>query len=429
MKTGYANPTKGARRGRAGASSPRRRLLLLLGALAILLAVAGVRTANSEGFREDRLRGMRLADLRATAARHPDDPLTQYYLGQALERAGRSSEAETAYGKALDGDPKASRSRARMAALFADRHEERAAEALLRQGLEADPTSLELHLALAQLYEGRGDFRRAAYHWELSTVLAPQKGELWYRLGRSWMALNDEGRALEPHLKAVKLDPLSPEYQKAAAMALRLRGRYDEAERHCRHALFLLPDDAAAHFERMKILRERDGTTEEVEASMRRAVSLRPDEPQFRFYMGAVYMDRGNLEPAAAEYRETLRLLPAHEPAPTLSAWSEWSLWLSYLKGSHLNLARVCQRRGEKEAASRHRRAYEETSQYHVRAGQLIGRIGNKPKDAPLRLELARLHAHSGRLALADEQYRVALGLRPDPSVETEWKRLRERAR
>lgn len=398
----------------AASARPRRlRWLLLL--LVLTALAAGLRLQASPWLREARLRRLSLPELVRVAAAQPGDPLAQYYLGAALERRGRKREAEAAYGASLDRSPRQSRARARLAALYAGRGQETAAAALLQQGVEVDPTTLELHLALAQLYEGRGDFRRAAYEWQVSTLLSPRNAEAWYRLGRAWMALNDESRALEPHRAAARLDPLSAGYHKGAAMALRLAGRYDEAEAHCRHALFLLPEDPDAHFERMKVLRERDGSTPEVEACARRAAALRPDEPVFGYHLAGVLRERGRKAPAAAEYRAVLRRLPSHRPPPTLAAWSEWSLWLSYLEGSHMGLARLLPQLGADAEAARHLSEYRRLSDFHVRAGQLIGRLGNRPADRGLRAELARLTARAGYPELAAEA--AAAGRTPPPEA------------
>lgn len=212
---------------------------------------------------------------------------------------------------------------------------------------------------------------------------------------------------------AVQLAPLNARYQRAVAAALRLRGRYEEAERHCRAALHLRPDDAEAHFEMMKILRDRSGTGVEVAEEIRAAVALEPANPQFRYYLGTILEEQGKVAVAIAEYEAALRLFPQQRPRETASAWAHLSLWLSYMEGAHFSLVRANQRAGRRRQARVHQTEFQRISEYHIRANQLMGRIGNRPADAALRFGLAGLHARAGFLELAREQYRAGLQLAP----------------
>jgi len=171
----------------------------------------------------------------------------------------------------------------------------------------------------------------------------------------------------------VELAPLSAASQKAIAGALRLRGRYAEAECHCRRALFLRPDDAESEFLLMKILRDRDGATPEAEASMRRAVALQPDDPQLRYYLATICQERGKPAAAAAEFQATLRLLQTH-PLRAAASWAERQLWLSYMEGAHFNLAKLFQGSGRAKLAAAHLAEFRRLNDYHVLANQLQAR-------------------------------------------------------
>jgi tetratricopeptide (TPR) repeat protein len=389
-----------------------RRLQAALCLLAILAAVGLVRLLHSRGYREYRLRRMSEPELHAWTAKQPGEALGHYHLALACDRSGREDEAAREYGKALDLDPWLTAARPPLAALLVARGQRRAAEILLQQGAQLDPAAPALHAGLARFDEARGDFRSAASEWDLAVSLAPQDAAAWFHLGRCWMDLDVESRALPPFQRAVRLAPLSAECQEALAGALRLRGRYAEAGRHCRRALFLRPDDPQAHFELAKLLRDRDGATPQAEQSLRHAVSLQPDNPVLRYYTGTICLERGELSAAAAEYQAALRLLHAQEPPATSAGWPERTVWLSYLEGAHFNLARALQRLGRATEAAGHLAQFRRISDYHLRVNQLLVRAATRPDDASLRFELARVHAAAGFWRLADEQYRAGLRLR-----------------
>jgi tetratricopeptide (TPR) repeat protein len=368
----------------------------MLSLLAVVVALGVVQLPRTRGYQEYLLRRMHEPELRARVENKPGDALAHYYLGQAYDRTGLTVKAARQYAKALVLDPSLTRACPRLAELLVAGRQVSAAETLLRQGLQIDPTASELHAGLARIQETRHDFRQAAAEWQAITSLAPNDAEAWYHLGRCWMSLSNEAQALPAYQRAVELVPLSAPHQEAMAGVLRLRGRYAEAERHCRRALHLRPDDPEGHFELAKLLRDRDGSTPQTEESMGRAVSLRPDDPLLRYYLGSVYQEQGRLQPAVAEYQATLRLLRSQEPSAAAAAWGERSLWLSYMEGAHFNLAGLLQRLGRSTEAADHRARFRRISDYHLHINRLIIRIANQPGDASLRRQLARLQAAGG---------------------------------
>src|SRR5262249_50093939 len=115
-----------------------------------------------------------------------------------------------------------------------------------------------------------------------------------------------------------------------------------------------------------------------------------------------------------------LELYGLNKPRGLAAQWNEWSLWFSYLEGIHSNLARLLKRLGHPQEADRELVVFRRLSDYHQRANQLLGQVANQPKNAPLRFELARLHAKAGFYGLAAEQYRAGLEVQPDARAQAE---------
>jgi tetratricopeptide (TPR) repeat protein len=383
---------------------PSRRLPLLLGVLVALVVVGVVRYFRSPGYHERRLRQMSVSELQQWTAREDSDALAQHYLGVAYQGSGQRQKAAEAYVRALNLDPTLSSTRSKLAGVLVMSGQSRAAETLLLEGVKIDPKAAELHKGLGQIYEERQDFRRAAESWEKTTTLAPKDPIAWFHLGHCWIGLNDEARALPGYERAVALDPLSADYQKAFAGVLRLRGRLPEAEQHCRRAIQLRPDDPEAYFNLMKILRDREGATPQAEEAIQKAVALQADNPQYHYYLATILQERGKHGESAKAYIAALKLFKARRPRGLTAQWNDYGLWLSYVEGSHFNLARLLKRLGLPKESEKELAVYRRLSKYHQSANQLIGVAANQPKNAALRFQLARLHAAAGFIELAEEQ-------------------------
>jgi tetratricopeptide (TPR) repeat protein len=396
-------------------------------AAASLMAVAAslVLVARSSWYRQYRLGRMNEAALRDWTERKPDDALGHFYLGLVRGRSGDVREGARQLEKALELDPTLVQARWRLARVLAATGQPDAAESMLREGLRLEPSAARLHAEMGRLYEGRRAYRLAAGEWEKATSLDPKDAEAWYQLGLARMGVNDETRALAAYRRAADLAPRSATYQKALAGVLRVKRQYEDAERHCRRALELAPNDPDAHFGLAKLLWDRDGATPQAETSMRRAVSLQPESPLLHYSLASLEQERSAPEAAAREYREALRLLGTREPPPAPGGWDERERWLSQLEGPLFNLAQVLQRLGHSEEAARHLARFRRISDYRNRVRQALVRIANRPGDAALHFELARVHASAGSPELAAEEYQAGLRQHADARAETELRAVR----
>jgi len=157
----------------------------------------------------------------------------------------------------------------------------------------------------------------------------------------------------------------------------------------------------------MKILRDREGATLPVEEAIQKAVDLQADNPQFHYYLATIFQERGKHRQAAKAYIAALKLFYANRPHGLTVQWNDYGLWLSYVEGSHFNLARLLKRLGLPKESDTELAIYRRLSRYHQTANQLVGVAANQPQNASLRFQLARLHAAAGFAELAEEQYRA----------------------
>jgi tetratricopeptide (TPR) repeat protein len=208
-------------------------------------------------------------------------------LGQALKAAGRSGEAERAYGEAirLDG-----------------------MNALARMGLG------ELKIATGRPEE-------AAKEFELALKRQPTLVAAHLGLGNALAALGRDEQALERYEQAIALRRRLPEGEFAAGFALARLGRLKEAEARYRRALVLRPDFAAAWLNLGSLLREQ-GREVFAEAALLRAVELRPDLVTGWLNLAILERERGRPVEAEAHLRKAFALNP--EQVETLVAWCQF---------------------------------------------------------------------------------------------------------
>ncbi|HMI91062.1 MAG TPA: tetratricopeptide repeat protein, partial [Polyangiales bacterium] len=155
-------------------------------------------------------------------------------LGDLLRAAGRSADAELEYLRALALDPTQVDVHLRLAELYlADAQSERASEAalILERALAARPELSALHLRLSRAYQRAGDLPRALFHAKRFLAQAPPGADrdaalaLQRTLERLLGATHNEragGVALEA-LEALEVGPI------ARARAYLARGRTDAA--------------------------------------------------------------------------------------------------------------------------------------------------------------------------------------------------------
>lgn len=166
----------------------------------------------------------------------------------------------------------------------------------------------------------------------------PGDAMLQLTLGRRLAQEGDAAGAVVALQRAVEADGYSPESLAALGQALARAGRDEEAFRHLRAAnargpradalralgaLYLKhdrPDKALPELEQavrlapddweswqlLALARQRESNWTEVAAALRRAVALRPDDPELRLTLGEALLERGQLDAAEPELRRAL---------------------------------------------------------------------------------------------------------------------------
>jgi len=208
-------------------------------------------------------------------------------LGQALKAAGRSAEAERAYGEAIRCD---------------------GMNPLARMGLG------ELRLASSRPDD-------AAKEFELALQRQPTLAPAQLGLGNALALMGRNAEALERYEQVIALRPGLAEAEFAAGFVLARMGNPKQAEIRYRRALVRRPDFAAAWMNLGSLLREQ-GREVFAEAALQRAVELRPDLIAGWINLAILERERRRPVEEEAHLRKALALNP--EQVETLVAWCQF---------------------------------------------------------------------------------------------------------
>ena len=186
------------------------------------------------------------------------------------------------------------------------------------EALRLDPDLAEGHLNLGKAWARiPGRLGDAIAEYEEALRLDPDLPEAHFNLGNAWAQipgrLND---AVAEHEKALRLDPGSAAGHNNLGNALaQMPGRLNDAIAEFEEALRLDPEAPEAHGNLGITLSKVPGRLDDAVAQYEEALRLKPDAPEVHFNLGcALSMIPGRLSDAIAQYEEAQRLRPDYAP-------------------------------------------------------------------------------------------------------------------
>jgi predicted O-linked N-acetylglucosamine transferase (SPINDLY family) len=343
------------------------------------------------------------------------DPDDLCDIAEEHHQAGRVSEAEAFYRKALQLDPEHPGALYFLGGItYEDGRYEQAFD-LVNQLVLGDPADAEgLHLlGLIAFQQGKGQLALDCIGNALA--LQPNYVHAHYSLGETLLAQNQIDQAEISFQRALALNPQFVETHCKLGSILITRKKFAEAAAHYRQAIALNPEMLAAHSYLAASLRAQ-GLLEEAVASYRHALSLSPNAADVHYSLGDTLHTLGRLDAATDSFAQATSLKPdfamAHyKLASTLKAQDRLDEAIgSYQRTlalqpdfaiAHMELGAVQQCQGRlDEAIASYQRA-----------------IALQPDIAELHSNLALALQEQGKLDAAAASYRQSLALRPDSAI------------
>jgi tetratricopeptide (TPR) repeat protein len=135
-------------------------------------------------------------------------PIVHRYLGQALLRAGRRTEAIDAFKAAARFDPEDAPSLSQLGALYLEAGTDpEVALSLTRQSVAQDPSNTLFRQRLARALAAAGFPAEAAAEYERLIGGGLSNRELFFEYGRLQKALDRDDLAVEAFERALEIDP------------------------------------------------------------------------------------------------------------------------------------------------------------------------------------------------------------------------------
>ena len=248
------------------------------------------------------------------------DPLFAEAYGGFLERRGRRAEAVAAYDAALAREPDSALRAARRRAVAGGpapgqpTPRQGAAESLVgpavaligarradlgliyvRLALRLDPQLSSAWLVVGDTLNSAGEREAARAAYARVPETAPEGADALERLALAAQADGDKAGALRLARRAATLAPDDDQAGVVLAEVLRAQGRDDEAVAVLDPLVARSPMGGSAG--RLLFLRgaahERSGRWTQAEADLKRALQLRPDDPEVLNYLAFGWADRG----------------------------------------------------------------------------------------------------------------------------------------
>ncbi|MBN2490913.1 MAG: tetratricopeptide repeat protein [Planctomycetes bacterium] len=353
-----------------------------------------------------------IESYRVAVAVRPGSAATWSALGLALQRVGRTDEAEDAFRQAIRANPEVAIGHFGLAQVFESRGDLPAARAECEAGLRILPESapgLEHHASLLlRLNEPALAIealeRLARLHPELASIRAKLAAACWHA--------KDADKAVAAAREAARLEPENPHFHGQLAEFLLAEGKHEEALPVFRRAVELQPENARYLNGLAKVL-DPTGASEEAAGIARKAVELAPDFAAAHYTLGVILLRRGERDAAGAAFERVLELQPSHTKA-------RMNLGAVLLQAGRLDDAVAAF-----EAAAKSNPGYADAwtnlSAARHRKGDLPGALAAarqaieiEPRRAEAHYNLGNVLHALGRLRPAAAAFRQAAELQPD---------------
>ncbi len=288
------------------------------------------------------------------------------------------------------------------------------AVAALAWALELDPSLILSHNNLGVARLQLGLVERALMSFDEAIRLDPGCTRAWINRGEALQALDRWDEAAIAYQEVLEAEPDNAHvhaYRGHVLVQLGDGDRLDEAERHCRRAIALMPGLSEAHTNLGNVLAAM-GRDEDALASYRTALRLDPDLALPWNNIGCVEQRLGRFDAAHAAFERALANEPNHPRFHTNLAGLLAEQERDHEAIEHYRIARRCDPTFA-EASTGLALALLKLGRHDEARLVLEDALRLKPRVAEIHLGLSRLRAEGGDFVGSNAAARTALALRP----------------
>jgi tetratricopeptide (TPR) repeat protein len=246
-----------------------------------------------------------------TVSKRPTNVRAHNHLGNALDSAGRRSEALASYDRALQLRPDHAMAYYNKAELLLKMGQTPAALELFDQALRIAPAYFKAIRGKgdALVQAGRGEAAVLLYQEALK--LEPDDADAARSLGIALLRVGRIAEAIERLEAVLRVDPRDARAHNNLGYAFLKVGRVESALLHFEAAVRLEPDSAEAHGNYAVAL-GRAGQLRDAIGEYRKVVTLKPEDVVAYYSLGNTYARTGELQQAITAYQEALKYRPEY---------------------------------------------------------------------------------------------------------------------
>jgi len=299
-----------------------------------------------------------------TVRKRPGNARAFNDFGNALDSAGRRSEALASYDKALQLKPENAMAYYNKAESLLKMGQPAAAIELFDQALRFSPDYFKALRGKgdALVRAGQGDAAIPLYQQALK--LQPDDGDAARSLGIALVGAGRGAEAIERFEAVLRENPQDARAHSNLGYAYSNVGRIELAVLHFGAAVQLEPDSPEAHGNYAVAL-DRAGRRRDATGEYQQLLRLKPDDAIASYSLGNVYAQTGDLPAAVAAYQGALKVRPEYPEA-------------------HNNLGTVLRRLGRLDEAREHYRlALQYRPDYPQARRNLAALVGSEEGPAP----------------------------------------------
>ncbi|CAB1081966.1 hypothetical protein D1AOALGA4SA_9606 [Olavius algarvensis Delta 1 endosymbiont] len=178
-----------------------------------------------------------------------------------------------------------------------------------RKTLQVLPELVEAHFNLGDALLMQGKTEQAIFRFQKTLQLDPDHAGAHNNLGGQLLNQGQLDEALKHLTRAVSINPKMAEAHNNIGIILIQQGDLKGALTHFQDAVRIKPDFQLAQNNLQKALAIRGEGDPEAE-NIQTALKEIPDDPELHYQLGNVYIRKGNLPKAIAEFEKTMELQP-----------------------------------------------------------------------------------------------------------------------
>ncbi|MDD5080213.1 MAG: tetratricopeptide repeat protein [Candidatus Omnitrophica bacterium] len=211
------------------------------------------------------------------------------------------------------------------------------AEAVFRKAIELNPKDDWAYIGLGWIYHDQGRIPEAEAAFKKAREINPQNIWLQAQLGQFF---RDQNKVIETEAvlkKGIEVDPLAAGPHLELGWVYQAQGRLSEAEAAFKKAIELEPENHWPYFKLGRFYMEQ-GKIFEAETAFRKALEVNPQADCPYLELGWIYRSMGKLTEAEAIFKKAIEANPRNN-------WAYGALSALYVKTGDLRLARECDRK------------------------------------------------------------------------------------